>query len=175
MLAPGPQHARSTTRIESRPAGLSIRLAAMVYEGVLLFGVAFIAAYVLLALAHWTYPLTAGRRALLQMVLFIVIGAYFVYQWSRTGQTLAMKSWHLRLVDRDGLVPTSRRATLRYVLAWHLWLPGILAAALFDGHGARSGFMLVAGFAALFLTGLLDPSRRLLHDRLSGTRVVRES
>jgi len=85
-----------------RPAGFLLRLAAMTYEGVLLFGVVFVAGYLVLAIARWTYPLADGQRLVLQSVLVLVIGAYFVYPWTRTGQTLAMKSWHLRVVDDSG-------------------------------------------------------------------------
>ena len=33
--------------------------------------------------------------------MFVVLGIYFVWFWSR-GQTLAMKTWHIRLVDAQG-------------------------------------------------------------------------
>src|ERR1700741_835044 len=103
-----------------QPAGLPIRLAAAAYEAVLLFGVVFVADYALVASMRWTYPLSGFQNAILRLALFLVLGAYFVYQWTRTGQPLAMKSWHLRLVARNGLPPTRAQAALRYVLAWHL-------------------------------------------------------
>ena len=46
-----------------QPASLALRLAAMIYEAVLLFGVVFIVAYALLALFQWKYPLPPGPRA----------------------------------------------------------------------------------------------------------------
>lgn len=159
---------------ERRPAGVAIRLAAMVYEAVLLFGVVFIAGYALLAAARWTYPLAAYQRLTLQAVLFVAIGAYFVYCWTRSGQTLAMKSWHLRVIDAHGRPPAPAKAIARYLLAWHLWLPGVLWYGLFGGRPALDAPIALAGCAALVLVAFADPQRRLLHDRLLGTCVVHE-
>lgn len=145
----------------------------MLYEAVLLFGVVFIVSYALLALFRWTYPLPPGPRAVLQAVLFVAIGAYFVWCWSRTGQTLALKTWNLRVLADDDRPPSRGRAIARYVLAWHLWLPGLVWVALFQTHALGDLAALAIGFAVLLLPGLADPQRRLLHDRWTRTRVVR--
>src|SRR5512134_992495 len=157
-----------------RPAGVLIRLAAMVYEAILLFGVVFVVGYALLAAARWTYPLTGSQRTVLQAVLFAAIGLYFVYQWTRSGQTLAMKAWNLRLVDSAGAPPRLAAALLRYVAAWHLALPGLFWAGLFGDRGAVDVAMFAAGFVLLLVPAWFDTQHRLLHDRLSATRLVRE-
>ncbi len=144
----------------------------MVYEAVLLFGIVFGVSFVLLTATGWTYPLPPARRAILQAVLFAAIGAYFVYCWSRSGQTLAMRSWRLKLVDRDGGPVGTARALLRYLLAWHLFLPGIVFVALFQAHSAVDGAAFALGVAAMLALAYTDPRRQLLHDRLLGTRVV---
>ena len=159
--------------IPLRAASLALRLAAMLYEAVLLFGVVFIVSYVLLALLQWTYPLSPPRRAVLQAVLFIAIGGYFVWCWTRSGQTLAMKTWGLKVVAQGDVPPRPGRAAARYVLAWHLWVPGLLWVALFQTHALTDVAALGLGFGALLLPALLDPQRRLLHDRWTGTRMVR--
>lgn len=145
----------------------------MVYEVVLLFGVAFIASYALLSAARWTYPLPDQRRWVLQAFLFVVIGAYFAWCWSRGGQTLAMKSWGLRVVDRDGRPPSLVRAALRYLLAWHLMLPSIVLIALVQTHAAIDLAIFFGAFCLMLFTAWLDPQRQLLHDRWLGTRIVR--
>jgi uncharacterized RDD family membrane protein YckC len=146
----------------------------MTYESVLLFGVVFVVAYAVVALARWTYPLSAFQRAALQAILFLVLGLYFIHQWSRSGQTLAMKSWHLRLVDGSGQPPRRLVAALRYVLAWHLFLPGAIWFALFGGHTSVDALVSALGVIALLLPAFFDAQHRLLHDRLSATRIVRE-
>jgi uncharacterized RDD family membrane protein YckC len=72
----------------------------------LLFGVVVVAAACCSALTQQRHALQGqvGLRAF----LFLVIGIYFVWFWSRTGQTLAMKTWHIRLVTAQGGPVTSR-------------------------------------------------------------------
>lgn len=145
----------------------------MIYEAVLLFGVAFAVGYVLLASMQWSYPLPPVERAMLQTTLFVAIGAYFVFCWSRTGQTLALKAWRLKLVDIEDRPPRSGRALARYLLAWHLWLPGLAIAGMFQLSAGWTLAALCVSFALLLLPALIDPQRRLLHDRWTGTRIVR--
>jgi uncharacterized RDD family membrane protein YckC len=145
----------------------------MVYEAILLFGVAFAAGYAVLASMQWSYPLSPAQRAVVQAVLFVAIGLYFVVCWTRGGQTLALKAWHLRVVDASGRPPRVARAFWRYVLAWHLWLPGIAIAALLRLQVPQALAVITASFAALLVPALFDRDRRLLHDRWTGTRVIR--
>lgn len=157
-----------------RPASLALRAATMVYEGVLLFGVTFAAGLAVLALSGWSTPVSGVRRLILQAALFVVIGAYFVWCWSRSGQTLALKTWKLRVVDRDGHNPSLARATARYLLSWTLFLPGLAYIAAFEPSRNGSFVALALGFGVLLIPAIVDPERRLLHDRWTGTRIVRE-
>jgi uncharacterized RDD family membrane protein YckC len=93
--------------------GLWRRMACWVYEGVLLFGVIFLAGYLFGTLSQTRYAL--DNRNALQAFLFVVLGIYFVWFWAH-GQTLAMKTWNIRVVDRQGRNITQQRALLRYVL-----------------------------------------------------------
>jgi uncharacterized RDD family membrane protein YckC len=158
----------------AQPAGLGLRLAAMIYEGVLLFGVTFVVAFALLSVLSWKYPLMTTQRTVLQVALFLAIGVYFVWCWTRSGQTLALKTWRLRIAGPDGAPPSTPRAVVRYLLAWHLFLPGLVFIAFADARPAVGLAALAAGFSVLLLPALLDRDRRLLHDRWSGTRVLRD-
>lgn len=159
--------------IAERPASLRLRIAAMIYEAVLLFGVVFVVGFALLAVLGWTYPLPDGRRWTLQGVLFVVIGGYFVWCWSRGGQTLALKTWRLRLVGPDRAPPSLARAAARYLLAWHLFVPGLLVVLLWPMPGAVAGAVLLASFVLMLAPALADSNRRLLHDRWTATRLIR--
>lgn len=160
---------------ETPPAPLWPRFAAATYEAVLLFAVVFFAGLAALAVTGWTHPLADAQRWALQGVLFVAVGAYFVWCWSRGGQTLAMQSWGLRVVDDAGRPLSAARATLRYLLAWHLFLPGLAWVVLADASAPVDLAALAASFVAMLFTARLDPQRRLLHDRLLGTRLVRTS
>jgi len=171
--APAAGNATAPT-VEARPPGLLLRLAVITYEAVLLFGVVFATGFALLAVAGWTYPLQPVQRWTLQALLFVAIGIYFVYCWARAGQTLPMKSWRLRLVDRDGRLLSPPRAMLRYLLAWSLFAPGLVIIAATGTGGLGSLLVLLASLLAMLALARLDPRRQLLHDRILGSRVIRE-
>jgi len=144
----------------------------MTYEAVLLFGLVFVVSFSLLALTGWTYPLRPQQRWVLQALLFVAVGIYFVYCWIRSGQTLAMKSWRLRVVDRNGALLTPLRAALRYLLAWSLFAPGLAYAALTGAGIAANLLALLIGLLAMVALARFDRDGQLLHDRLLGSRVV---
>lgn len=146
------------------------RLACFCYEGVLLFGVLVPAAYLYSSLTQQRHALSG--QAGLQAFLFLVLGIYFVWFWARGGQTLAMKTWRIRLVAADGRGVSQVRALLRYLCSWIWFLP---ALALVHLAGVRSALVMFAamafgvlGYAAL---ALLAPGRQYLHDLLCGTRL----
>jgi uncharacterized RDD family membrane protein YckC len=130
-------------------ASLRRRVASLFYEALLLTAVVWCATLPFAALQS-SFAL-APVRAVYQLYLAVVAGIYFIGQWTRGGQTLAMKTWHLRLVARDGAAITLSQAALRYVIA----LVG------------------VACLGAGFLWAFIDRDRRFLHDRVAGTHVVR--
>jgi uncharacterized RDD family membrane protein YckC len=161
------------TATPSPPPSLSRRLASFVYEGVLLFGVLMVSDYLFSSLTqqrHALYLREAGMA-----FLFIVLGIYFVWFWSRSGQTVAMKTWNLRVVTRDGAALTQRRALARYAAAWLWFLPPL---ALVGGMGVTAlgggGSFTVVATYVLAYAGLsfLLPHRQFLHDTLCGTRLV---
>jgi uncharacterized RDD family membrane protein YckC len=151
--------------------GLARRLAAFVYEGVLLFGVVMITGYLYSTLTQQRHAL-AGQHGL-QAFLFVVLGIYFVWFWSHGGQTVAMKTWHIRLVTRDGTAVPQVRALARYLLSWVWFVPALLVAWLerVNSVGGIFGLM-AAGVAVYALLALLHPQRQYWHDALCGTRLV---
>ena len=53
--------------------------------------------------------------------LYFVLGIYFVWYWTRTGQTLAMQTWQIQLLSSTGQILSRRRAITRYIYG-SLWL-----------------------------------------------------
>jgi len=131
-----------------RLAPLGMRLLSLAYEGVLLFGILFVASYLFVGLARDAQ--TGMPRLVFQVYVLAVCGAYFVFCWVRSGQTLPMKTWRIRLVTEQGKPVAVGRAFQRYVLA----VPSVLS-----GIGV--------------LWALVDRDRQFLHDRLAMTRIVR--
>lgn len=147
------------------------RLAAFVYEGVLLFGVLVPAGLVYSALTQQRHALQ-GRTGM-QGLAFAVLGLYFVWFWSHGGQTVAMKTWRLRVVAANGGPVGPWRAMGRYLLAWAWFLPALTAIWLAGLHGGlAAGVTLATGVLAYAGTSQLHPERQFLHDVLAGTRIV---
>ncbi|RTL36221.1 MAG: RDD family protein [Burkholderiales bacterium] len=157
--------------LSATPPGLARRFAAFLYEGVLLFGVVFFAGLLYAILTRQEHALQ-GRTGM-SVVIFLVLGLYFVGFWTRTGQTLAMKTWHLRVVDAAGRPLGVVRAIVRYLLSWLWFLPALLSVRLIGLHsgGAIIG-SLIAGVLAYLVIARLHPQRQFLHDALCGARVI---
>jgi uncharacterized RDD family membrane protein YckC len=151
--------------------GLWRRLMCMLYEGLLLFGVLMMAGYLYSSLTQQRHALLG--KAGLQAFLFVVLGIYFAWFWSRSGQTLAMKAWHIRVQGRDGQPLSQWRALLRYLLAWLWFLPALLSLHLAGlKSGASTALALATGVAAYAALAWLRPDRQFFHDVLCGTRLV---
>ncbi len=123
--------------------GLARRLASLLYEAVLLVAVAFFAASAFY-FASGGAPLEGWLLRAHQLFLAAVFAAYFMWCWLRGGQTLAMKTWRVRVV---GVSPG--KALLRFLFA-----------------------LVLVPTGASILWALFDRDGQFLHDRLAGTRLV---
>ncbi len=159
--------------VTQRAPGLARRMAAFLYEGVLLFGVVMVAGYLYSSLTQQRNALQ-GKHGL-QAFLFVVLAIYFVGFWSRGGQTVAMRAWNIRLVDRRDQAVSQPRALLRYLLGWLWFLPALAAIQLAGWTSGPAMFSAiaagVAGYAGL---ALLRPDRQFWHDAACGTRLVHQ-
>ncbi len=151
--------------------GILRRLACYVYEGVLLFGVLMVAGLVFGIVTQQRHALQ-GQPAF-QAFLFVLIGLYFVWFWCHGGQTVAMKTWHVRLTAASGAPVSRLRAAARYALSW-IWFVPALAGVHFSGlkGGLPVGAALLAGIATYALTTRFHPQRQFWHDALCGTQLV---
>ena len=96
------------------------RMACWGYEGMLMFAVMFVAGYLFGTLSQTRNAM--DNRNALQIFIFVIFGIYFVWFWAK-GQTLAMKTWDIRVVDETGNAISQKRALVRYVLSWLWFLP----------------------------------------------------
>ena len=142
----------------------------MLYESMLLFGIAFGAGLVF-SIAGQMKSGIDPRRPLLLAFLVVVFGIYFTWCWSR-GQTLAMRTWKIRVEGRGGRPPHQARALFRYACSWLWILPPLafvapLKLSAMEITAAIGAWM---GFWALLSYAL--PQRQFPHDILAGTRLV---
>ena len=169
MGAANPTAKDPAGRIGGATPPLMRRMACWLYEGMLLFGVVFIAGYLFGTLSQTRNAM--DNRHALQAFLFVVFGIYFTWFWAR-GQTLAMKTWNLRLVDVAGRPVTQLRALGRYALSWLWFLPPLAAIAPFRLSAGESVVILLGWVAAYALLSRFHPQRQFWHDALAGTRLV---
>jgi len=134
--------------LTTRNASLRRRLLSLIYESLILAALLLAGALPMVMLTRTWDPITA--RPALQLWLLLLCALNYVWQWVRTGQTLPMKTWRLRLVAADGKPVTPARAVCRYGIA--------LFSTALCGLG--------------FVWALMDRDRQFLHDRLAGTRIV---
>jgi uncharacterized RDD family membrane protein YckC len=139
------------------PAGLVTRLVAMGLDLALMVGVLSLFSGLLASIVPVAFGTPEeGVSALVLLaagaVWFGIVGAYLVTFWTLAGQTPGMRFLGLRLLA-DGSPGVSLPVALRRLAA-------IPLAVLPLGAG--------------FLTILVPPRRRGLHDRLAGTNVVRD-
>lgn len=127
------------------PPGLARRLAACLYDALVLVAVLMFAGAAWVAVARAAAP---PGDWLFRAYLLAISAVFFAAFWTR-GETLGMRAWKLRIVAADGRAPGWRRALLRFAAALVSWAP--------CGLG--------------FLWMLVDRDRLCWHDRLSGTRL----
>lgn len=151
------------------PAPLWRRLLSLVYEAFLVFAMVMAsgAAFQLLL------PGLAGSPLEFAFVISILLG-HFAWCWRRSGQTLAMKVWRLRLVDVQGATVAMRAVLIRFTASVLAFVPMAPAWAWAKHHPADKWLLWLSVAWALlpYVWALLDKQRLFLHDRLAGTRMV---
>lgn len=146
-------------------------MAAFIYEGVLLFG--------LVAAVGAAYSISVGQfhamrgREGMMTAQFAALALYFIWFWTHGGQTLAMKTWQVRLLSASGTPVSPWQALARFLLSWLWFMPAWAAGWLAGWHQGRLifGGMLVWVLLYMALTRLL-PQQQFLHDLICRTRVI---
>lgn len=141
------------SKASSPPPGLFRRLAAMVYDGLLILALAFVVSALLLMASGGRLGQPDRPPWLLwahRIALAASIWGFFAWFWIHGGQTLGMRAWRLRLVAVDGSAITWAQTIRRFA--------GATLSLVALGLG--------------YLWVLFDPDRRSWHDRLSGTVLV---
>ena len=145
------------------------RMACWMYEGLLMFGVVFLAGYLFGALSQTRNGM--DNRHALQTFLFVIFGIYFVWFWAK-GQTLAMKTWDIRVVDKNGGAITQKRALIRYMLSWLWFLPPLIFTWAFGASG-KEGAVFALGWVAVWaVLARFHPRKQFWHDALAGTQLI---
>lgn len=139
-------------------AGLPRRLAALLYDSFLVAAIWMLVGYLLqLIFGPDTSQLVDGQvltDPLQGNILFVLMVAsssgFYLWFWTRSGQTLGMLAWHMRVVDLNNQPLSLQRAAVRWLAAWPAF------------------FLLGIGYLWL----LLDPNGDAVHDKISASKVI---
>lgn len=134
-----------------------------------MFGLVFIAGYLFGTLSQTRNAM--DNRNALQAFVFVISGIYFVWFWAK-GQTLAMKTWDIRVVDTSGARITQKRALLRYALSWSWFLPPLLFSHLLTLPAAEGAVITLGWVCVWAILARFHPQHQFWHDAWSGTRLI---
>ncbi len=114
------------------PASLIKRLMAMLYDGLICIAVLIVVTWGYTMLAAWVVGFDrymdlaeAGKLntdPLLSSVLFIMLYLFFGYFWTRSGQTLGMQVWRIRVENSSGVSISWVQALLRFMMGLASWI-----------------------------------------------------
>ena len=130
------------------------RLAAMVYDTLLVLPI--VMAVVALATGLQVAVLGGSSEAdfsstlpswLVQLLAVVTVACFYTFFWCRSGQSLGMQAWRIKLRDVQGRTITQRRALLR----------------------CAGAFISFAALGLGYLWCLVDRDGRYWHDHWSGT------
>jgi hypothetical protein len=162
------------------PATIRRRLAASLYEALLLTAIALLVGFATLpAVApppstvalNAPVPLpTRPARALSFVSLFLAWGVYCVGFWANGRRTLPMKTWRLALRAADGRVPTWWKAGARYLACWVGPACAVGAYVVLRGHGPVA--LALVPLALNYGWAFFDRDRQFLQDRIAGTQLI---
>ena len=147
------------------------RLAAFTYEGVLLFGLVMAVGAAYSIATNQRHGLH-GRQGMMA-VQFLSLALYFLWFWTHGGQTLAMKTWHVRLESLSGGAISLRQALARFLLSWLWLLPPWVASWLAGWHQSKLLYGAMAVWVIMYaMLTRLTPGEQFIHDVICRTRLV---
>ena len=132
------------------------RLAAMVYDTLLVLPLIMVSVALFMGARTLLWGPAVDDTAaqldpiIVQLVALVCTTGFFCAFWVKSGQTLGMQAWRIKLVNFSGEVPNIRQGVMRC-------LGAVLSAACL-GLG--------------YLWCLVDRNGRYWHDYLSGTELI---
>lgn len=152
------------------------RLGSSLYESLLLISISFV------PLLFIAIIVTVSKKSDFVATLASAIGLLFVWQWYfryawlRTGQTLPMKVWRLRVENTQGYPLTKRQAWIRFFWAviFLVFIPSISYSLMRALHFSPliASTLTTLWYALPWGYACFDPDKQFLYDRLSGTQIV---
>ena len=146
------------------------RLGCLAYDAILLIAIAVGISMV--------FTTVSGRARdqdifLFRAIYILAFGIYFSYAWNRSGQTLPMKTWHIKVVSRNSQILNIPQAMIRYITSW-LWISPLLLYHNFIGISNKLEFItaLLGGMLVYSMLSFLFFDKQYIHDKICRTRLI---
>jgi uncharacterized RDD family membrane protein YckC len=167
----------------SPPAGLISRWGAIISDSLVVFGLLALSTLFLFV------PLlnTLGKKAMTPsevgwtwsiayfVVMLSVWFGFYGYFWTRSGQTIGMRAWRVRVETEQGDLITWSQALKRWLLSITPWLPCLLLLMMAEQMGSIAlkyvGQVASLLGVAAWLVMYAGPKRLTWHDQLSRSHV----
>lgn len=155
-------------------ASLWRRMAAMVYDSLLMFALLMVVGATTLPFTSW---LGINRdNIIFKFYLFAAIYLFLGWFWTHGGQTLGMRAWKIRLVQRDGRPVSWRLAFFYYLVSLPMWGFLIFAIAVNAGMIPTPAILVHAPHWVLYSLTLIwfvvDHLPNNWREKVSGLRMV---
>ncbi|WP_237054768.1 RDD family protein [Microbulbifer sediminum] len=111
-------------------AGVGRRLAALLYDTLIIAGLLMVYGFIALLVASavvgldcqpgaqdYSTPCVSGDEPLFRLGALAVIAAYFIWSWRAAGQTIGMRAWRLLLASQGGVQLSWRQCAVRALVA----------------------------------------------------------
>lgn len=161
-------------------ASLPRRLAALVYDGLLLFAVTMVAGFLLVPFTS-TIELNDPDSSqnifnpFITIYYLVVYYLFFTWFWTHGGQTLGMRAWHIRLNTENGQMLNWKQALFRYLVSLPMWFFWVIAIGK-STQGFVISFLeqlpnwMIFSIATAWL--IVDHLPNNWRDRLTGTHII---
>ena len=111
---------------ENSHANLQRRLAALVYDGLLLFAVTMAAGFILVPFTSSIQLNDQGSsqnifNPFMTAYYLVVYYLFFGWFWTHGGQTLGMRAWRMRLVTSEGKPVNWIQSLVRFLVSLPMW------------------------------------------------------
>lgn len=134
------------------------RLAALLYDGFLVAAIWMLLGFIMQAIigteSNQLVDGVVQTDPLVDAILFSLMLAsgsgFYIWFWTRSGQTLGMIAWRIKVESLDGKLINIKQSLIRYIAAWPAF------------------FLFGLGYLSLYL----DKNGDAAHDKISGSKVV---
>lgn len=164
------------------PAPLWRRFAAAIYDGLLLIALWMVTLLLICLPLNGLLGLPPGNAINRALLLIVALG-FFVWFWTRGGQTLGMRAWRLQVRRSEATLlrlPVAVVRAMATLIYWGLVLTPAAASMIHRSPSLESLLphvrtaSIATGLAVLLslVAAALDGRRRLPQDWIAGSEVV---